>query len=525
MSKQSHDLHDDRDAAQPGETSERDDDIAAQRERVGESTAEDGEDSRRGDPTEGHDETASHRVADQTTTLAVVTRESAVGRWRAWVVAGLSLIGLGLFYGNATMLAGAAIPFAYVGYSTLSSLPSEVSLEIERTVPDERLTPGDPVEVTVTVTNTGDTVLPDVRLVDGVPDELAVVDGAPRGATSLRPGGQTAFHYTLVAKRGEFTFGDAQLVVRSLIGTDAATLSTTVTGVDRLSCTEPAGLDTLDTAAPLRVGQSLSDRAGEGLEFHSTREYRAGDSQSRINWRQYAKSGELVTTEFRQERAANEVLLVDVRAATRHSSSLSHPTGAEYGVYAAEVLLDHFRAQGHRVGVAVLGVEVDAVDAPVTTIDDALWVANATTPTGRRQARAIFEAAAEIAATRETTVAGSGRRDTLTPRPRSTDLDATHAERFLAMTPDDAELFIVSPMPDSYPLVYAKRAAVTGTAVTLFAPDHTGAETPGARLAGVHRSTRLIEARTYCRRVIDWPAERSLLTIATALAAADRGGV
>ena len=72
--------------------------------------------------------------------------------------------------------------------------------------------------MTVSVTNAGDSVLSDLRIVDGVPTELAVTEGSPRAAVSLRPGATAEFAYTVVAKRGDFAFGDARLVVRSLLG-------------------------------------------------------------------------------------------------------------------------------------------------------------------------------------------------------------------------------------------------------------------------------------------------------------------
>jgi uncharacterized repeat protein (TIGR01451 family) len=458
------------------------------------------------------DETASG------STLSLRGRVRGASRWSVWLVAGFFLLSLGLFYADPAVVAAAAIPFVYVGYAALSTLPDELSVDVRRQVEDRRLTPGDPVEVTVSVTNTGDSVLSDLRIVDGVPAELAVTAGSPRAAVSLRPGATAEFSYTVVVKRGDFAFGDARLLARSLLGTDAAALSATVEGADSVDCTDPAAIAGLDRATRRRTGVTASDRAGEGLEFHSTREYRAGDARTRVNWRQYAKSGDLVTTEFRQERAAREVVLLDVRPPTRRSAAPTHPTGAEYAAYAAEAAVERYRSRGHRVSLAVLGVDETDVDVPVRTAGDALWIENAGQDTGRRAADAVFGAAATVAADRSSpdgswqrslTETGSGE-----PRDRA-------VAALVAQFPDRAELLLVSPLVDTAPLAYAERAAVAGCTPTLLSPDPTGEATAGGRFAGAKRRVRLREARGVCDRVINWPADRSLSTVA---AAVDGGG-
>ncbi|MBP1987174.1 DUF58 domain-containing protein [Halolamina salifodinae] len=471
-----------------------------------------------GDATATSDEVRAVEREQETagSALTLLRRVRRVGPWSVWLVGGFFLLALGLFYAEAALVAGAAIPFVYVGYAALSTLPSDLSLDVARSVDDRRLTPGDPVEVTVSVTNTGDSVLTDLRVVDGVPEELAVTEGSPRASLALRPGATGSVSYTVIAKRGDFAFGDARLVARSLLGTDTATLSATVGGADSVDCTDPAALEGLDQATKLRTGVTQSDRGGEGLEFHSTREYRAGDARNRVNWRQYAKTGDLVTTEFRQERAAREIVLLDVRPETRRSSAPTHPTGAEYAAYAAEAAIERYRGLGHRVSLAVLGINGSEVDVPVREAGDALWVENAGTETGQRAADAVFSAAADVAARRTAadTALSSLAEQESEPNRRA-------VSGLVAQFPERAELLIVSPLVDRVPLSYAKRAAVVGNAPTLLSPDPTGNKSAGGRLGGARRQIRLREARGVCDRVIDWPAERSLSAVA---AAVDGGG-
>lgn len=451
--------------------------------------------------------------------LTLRNRVRQVAPWSVWLVGGFFLLGMGLFYAEATLLAGAVVPFAYVGYAALSTLPNDLSIEVERAVDDHRLTPGDPVEITVSVTNTGDSVLTDLRIVDGVPEELAVTGGSPRGSVALRPGSTASFTYTVIAKRGDFGFGDATLLARSLLGTDTVALAVTVTGTDSVDCTDPAALAGLNQATRLRTGTTQSNQGGEGLEFHSTREYRPGDAQNRVNWRKYAKTGDLVTTEFRQERAAREVVLLDVRPPTRRSAAPTHPTGAEYAAYAAEAAVERYRAMGHQVSLAVLGVDADDVSVPVREARGAVWVENATTEAGRQAADVVFETAAAVAA--ERTAAARNHRETLAETDSAIDANDRTVSALVARFPERAELLVVSPLADRTPLAYAKRAAVVGNAPTLLSPDPTGEGTAGGQLVGARREVRLREARGVCERVINWPAERSLSAVA---AAVDGGG-
>lgn len=444
----------------------------------------------------------------------VVSRERLGSRWRVWLGGALGLVGLGLAYGAPSAVAAAVVPLAYVAYAAVSALPATASLRAERAVADRQITPGDAVPVTLTVENDGDAVLTDVRVVDGVPEELGVVGGSPRAALSLRPGETATLRYEVVARRGSYPFDSARVRLRSLAGSDAATLSVPVGGDDAVGCTAPAATVSVSRAAPLGVGAATADTGGEGLEFHSTRAYRHGDPRSRINWRQYAKRRRLVTTEFREERAGRAVVLLDVRPPTRRSAAAAYPTGAEYAAYAAEAAVARLRADGDEVSLAVLGLSPDAVSVPVATAGEAVWVRRADGADGRRRTRETLAAAAAVAGdrTRESPGEGGYGGDT----PRGTD---TAAASLVARCPDGAEVVVVSPFPDAVPTAYARRFAVAGHAVSVIAPDNTGGDSLGGRTASVARRLRLRDARPLCRTVVDWPGDRPLgLAVVRALA-------
>jgi uncharacterized protein (DUF58 family) len=421
-------------------------------------------------------------------------------------------------YGSPAVLAGAVVPLAYVTYAAVSALPTTVSLQIRRRVAADQITPGDTVPVRLTVENTGRSVLPDLRVVDGVPETLGVADGSPRAAVSLRPGETATLSYAVTARRGRYEFDEPRVRVRSLAGSSAATLSVPATGAAAVETSPPATAVAVDRAAPLRVGQATADSGGEGLEFHSTREYRPGDPRSRVDWRQFAKRRELVTTQFREERAGRAVVVVDVRPPTRRSGTAAAPTGGTYAAYAAEAAVERLRADGDDVSLAVLGVDDREVSAPVATAGDAVWIDDVTA--NRRRTRAVFAAASAAAGDRET-VSRNTRVYDQTP-PRGTDAAAA---TLVARCPADAQVILVSPFPDAVPAVYARRFRVAGYSVAAVAPDHTGGlggEGLGRRAAAIGRRLHLREVRPLCRTVIDWPGDRPLgLAVARAI---DGGG-
>lgn len=73
------------------------------------------------------------------------------------------------------------------------------------------------------------------------------------------------------------------------------------------------------TAHPL-LGERPSPQRGRGYEFEENRLYQPGDEQRLLNWRLYARSGELYSKVFTEERRPQVCLLVDRRAPMRFAT-------------------------------------------------------------------------------------------------------------------------------------------------------------------------------------------------------------
>ena len=159
-------------------------------------------------------------------------------RWRG--VAGLTLlaIGLGLLLEQPAALLAGVFGVAFAAYGQIGAAPAP-DLRVERAIDDEEPAVGDEVPVTVTVTNEGEETLTDLRLVDGIPDGLAVADGAPRGATALRPGSTVELTYEVTATRGAHAFDPLVAITRDVTGATERVVE--VDAADRIASTA-AGL-------------------------------------------------------------------------------------------------------------------------------------------------------------------------------------------------------------------------------------------------------------------------------------------
>lgn len=497
-----------------------------------------------------------------------------VPRWRGALAGTLLLTTLGLLYAEVRLFAAAAIPLSYVAVGALSSLSGASEPEIERTLTPSSPPPGGEAEVTLTVRNSGESALADVRIVDGVPDELAVSSGSPRAAFALRADEETTLSYSVVAKRGEYEFGDPAVRVRTTSATDRVTTAVEASGETTLSCARSVADPPFGRASPRRVGTHTTDSGGEGVEFHSTREYRPGDPISRIDWRRFAKSGDLTTVRFREERAARTVVVVDARPVARTTPNAAYPNGAALATYAGERLYDALTGAGVATSVTAVGLDAEDAEGGLPA-DDLPWA----DADGPGSARLVFDAAGRAAdrddrgsvpgdgtdpvadARRVADPSGDGsfRDDSTSDAASSRAPDSSRGQvaatadggepaggppaaspgdattrRLLARLPADAQVVLVSPVADDWPRSLAESLSARGHDLAVLSPDVAGGslgeadesgsateDSPGRAVAATRREIRLWDLQTAGATTIDWDVddplgialERSLRTL------------
>ncbi|RQG89042.1 DUF58 domain-containing protein [Natrarchaeobius halalkaliphilus] len=391
-------------------------------------------------------------------------------RWQGALVVALlsSLLAVALGIPGLFVLAVVALGFVLVGQ--LSAEP-DVDLCLERRLEESRVPPGRPVTVTLAVTNDGDRVLPDVRLADDPPDSVPVTDGALGFATAIRPGETITHTYELRPPRGEFAFGPATIRVRSLSATTAVTEKREPEGETTFRC------ETLLDSFPVQdrtiqfVGQTPTDDGGSGIEFFSTRSYRRGDPINRIDWHRFARTGELATIEYREERAVTVVFVVDDRPEVHRGSLDGGPDSYDLTLYAASRGVVGSLEDGNRTGVATLSGDT--------------WIRPAAEDGVRRRW--------EDTADGQRTIADGGSL-------------AVDLERRL---PRRAQVVLCTPLTDRDAVDLAETLRTRDRDVTVVTPDlTTGVASrsvpPGARIAGLVRTNRIDELRSVGVPVVDW---------------------
>lgn len=401
-------------------------------------------------------------------------------RWTGVTALAFAGIALGALTNSPAPLLVSAVGVGYGAFAVATSI-DEIELATERTLNPEQPAPGDEVLVELTVTNVGDTTLPDLRLIDGDPNALDVVDGDTRIGTALRPGDEATIEYVVEARRGHHEFGPLSVVARDASGSNEHT--TTVRAPGELTCVPklPA-----EVALPLRgqttqqVGTVTTDAAGSGVEFHTVREYQAGDPLTRVDWKRRARTGELTTIDFRQERAATVVFVVDTRkeAYVRSGAGMS---AVDYSVDAVGAMARALVGDGHPVGVGSFAARWTWLPPGV----------------GRDH----------IARLRDRLALG----EAFSPDPEDEEfLFGLSLRRVVKHLPDNAQVVFCSPLDDDEAVAAARQIEAYGHAVTVVSPDvATGTEGVGGTVARLEREDRMRSLRRHGIRVVDWDVARS----------------
>lgn len=406
------------------------------------------------------------------------------GHWNGITAFVLVAAGWGILTTTPSILLISAVGAAINGYARTNVEPPLSDLEVERQISEESPEPGETVDVTVTVHNTGDTFMPDLRLVDRVPPSMEVVDGSARLATSLGPDARATFSYTTVAERGSHEW-PLLVIARDFSGTFEREAAVDVDGgIECIPALDHTHDAPVRSQTSLYSGQVDTSMGGSGLEFFSIREYREGDPMKRIDWKRRARTGDLATINFRQERAAKVVLLFDSRESAYVSPRPQARHAVNRSVDAAMELFASLFDRGDLVGIAAY----DTVPC---------WQAPGAGEEDRERARHVFAEHPAIS--------------TLPPDLKDvggTYVDPmTHIRRQLA---PESQIMLFSPLCDDYTAEVARRLDSVGHPITIISPDPTSSDTVGQRLARVEREMRVASLREHGIRIIDWQTDEPI---------------
>lgn len=276
------------------------------------------------------------------------------------------LLGILLFYlligGLATfspLWLELAIPLAVYLVAGLLLAPERVHLRAERSLSLERAIPGQPVTVTLVITNDGPTIR-QLLLRDTLPPFVELLEGSNTRLVSLRSGETVQWRYTFSGRRGYHQFAGVEasagdplgvVSIRQTLPTGGQILVLPRVPRVRRIAIRPRVTRVYSGTIPARQG-------GTGIDFFGVREYQPGDPTHAVNWRVSARHEQaLFANEYEQERVADVGLILDAR---RISNELGGGLSIfEHSVLASASLADSFLSAGNRVGLLVYGLYIN----------------------------------------------------------------------------------------------------------------------------------------------------------------------
>jgi uncharacterized protein (DUF58 family) len=408
------------------------------------------------------------------------------GRWD-WAIGAAFVFGaLGIAMGKAPLVIAGTIPLWYVGYASLTGMAAP-QLAIERSIDGDATAPGEHVSVELAITNDGEEPIADCRVIDGVPDSLAVADGNACGCHVIDPGETVTTSYAISARRGEYQFDEPTVRCRNLTGTVVAAPEVEVSGDTELDCELPVEDVPLTEETVPRTGRVRADEGGAGTEFFQVREYQRGDPMNAIDWRRYAKTDELTTVDYREERAATVVIVVDARDETFVSATETAPAAITLSTYAAERSFDALAETGHSVGLIPIMIGETQLVGPGT--GDAI----------------THEAHEELDRIREK----EPRWVSLRSRGQESLAEQT-TSRLSERLPGEAQVLLFTPALDSFVETVSQGLSIRDYGVTVVSPDVTIGETPAQQVMAASRRSRLNRLRQAGVSAIDWERSRPL---------------
>jgi uncharacterized protein (DUF58 family) len=441
-------------------------------------------------------------------------------RWDVGLAAGLSAGLLGIVTGSSTVVAAGVVGLAFAAYG-YATRPPEASVQVAREVSNEAPAPGADVTVTLTVRNASDGPLAELRVVDEPPGDLPVVEGTPAHCTSLGAGETAEFEYTVRARRGSHEFGAVDVLARNVSGTVERRREVDLsTG---LSCR--VGLEELPLSAQTTqyAGRVDADAPGEGVSFHSTRQFRPSDPMHRIDWKRFAKDRELTTVQYQETRAATVVVLVDVRPEVRVTRRAGEHDAAEYCAFAAAKVAGVQLDASNRVGAALYGQPMylragagsDQRLSVQRFLRDGLAATEgaATTADSLLDTDEVFFEDVEPRVRPRTSASDEGQAapdgGTSWLDPGSGVTEEWSLSWLTRRLPDQAQVVFCTPLLDDRSANTARQLDARGHEVTVVSPDVTTEETPGGLVTRIERRQRLQSLRATLR-LVEWAPEEAL---------------
>lgn len=251
-----------------------------------------------------------------------------------------------------------ALPFLVYLIIGVVRAPGGMTLVAERRIDRPGVSAEELFEIHIVIRNQGNALV-NLFLSDTFFPSMTVLDGKANSRLSLPPGGATELNYVSKAARGLYSWETIHACAADPFGLFEVERAIPAPG-EILIRPAPIPIHHI----PLRPGSTLHSAgpvsarlAGPGTDFWGIREYRAGDSLRRLNWRLAARHPhKMFTNEYEREEIADFGLILDARRLT--DDDAMEEALFDCSVSAAASLSEYFLKKGNRVALLIFGEAV-----------------------------------------------------------------------------------------------------------------------------------------------------------------------
>ena len=285
------------------------------------------------------------------------TRKAAI-----MLTSGISLILIGMMISNFQLM---IIGLSFISMLAINGWVSGHSeLTIRRETSATNVYKGDDIVISLTITNNSYRRTQQLEIFDNVPHQMKIRRGINQIRLNLGPGQTTKMDYMLRCPlRGHYSIGPISVRYRNAFG-----LFVNESRIDDLcDITVFPQVRDIENAMlkadvpKMYTGATTLRTPGPGMEFYSLREYLSTDSLRSINWKAFARTGDLMVNQKTRDAVTDVFVILDTREVSRIGTVLKNPL--EMGASAAASIASHFLKRKDSVAMVTFGDRMDFLPA------------------------------------------------------------------------------------------------------------------------------------------------------------------
>ena len=274
------------------------------------------------------------------------------------LTSGISLILIGMMISNFQLM---IVGLTFVSFLAINGwVEGHSDLEIKREVSAVNVYKGDDINVVLTITNKSYRRTQQLEVFDNVPHEMKMRKGVNLMRMNLGPGQTATIRYTVRCPlRGHYTIGPTSIRYRNTFNLFVSETSigdrSDITVFPQVRDVEEALIRS--DVPKMYTGATTLKTPGQGMEFYALREYFPGDSFRSINWKAFARTGELMVNEKTRDAVTDVFIILDTRDVARIGTVLKNPL--EMGTVAAASIANYFIKRRDSVSLVTYGERMD----------------------------------------------------------------------------------------------------------------------------------------------------------------------